>query len=113
MLAPVHMRTQSWGRASVAAVIAAAVALLAVPALCWAGPSRFDLGFQDPLDPAFHDRDTAHAYSVAKAQKVHFIRINAPWFSIAPNKPTHGANFQDRNYHWADIDRRVRAIRRH
>jgi hypothetical protein len=91
-------------------VLIAALALAVLAGRADAAPTRFDTGFQDPL--SFQERDPAHAYSVARAQHVRFIRVPVSWHDIAPSRPAHATDPGDPAYRWGGLDDRVAAIER-
>jgi hypothetical protein len=110
MPAPAATPTRALPRL-VIALAAVALLALALPATSSAGAARFDLGFQDPLDPQFHDPDGAHAYKRASQQHVRYVRIAVAWSSIAPRKPSNASDFHDSAYIWSGLDDKIRGLR--
>jgi hypothetical protein len=91
-----------------ALVAALVLAGLAGPAPSHAAPSRFDIGFQDPLE--FPENDPAGAYRTAREEGAHFIRLPATWGLIAGARPPNASDPNDPHYDWSVIDGRIHSI---
>jgi hypothetical protein len=89
------------------AVIAAAS--LAAPGVAHAGPSRFDIGVQDPLE--FQERDPAGAYGAIRSHGLKFVRLPVNWPLISGARPPGDAADPDNgHYAWRVIDDRLDRI---
>src|SRR3954468_17082415 len=81
---------------------------LAGPARSHAAPSRFDIGFHDPLE--FPENDPAGAYRTAREEGARFIRLPATWALVAGARPPNASDPDDPHYDWSVIDGRIHSI---
>jgi hypothetical protein len=91
-------------------VLLALTAFAAVcgPGLAHAAPTRFDLGFGDPLENP--ESDVPGAYNAIRAEGARYVRLPVTWSSIARSRPSDPRNPSDPTYHWEVVEGRVNSI---